>query len=557
MPDLSVPFARAALAAALLAVDPGLGGLWLRARPGPARDGLAPHLAQIGAARLLHPAMGDEALFGALDLGLSLAAGRAVMGRGVLSDPGALVLPMAERAGAGLAARLALALDAGDHLLIAWDEAATDDEGLAPALADRLAFAADLTDCALAEAQADLPDAETLAAARDRLATLRAGDDDAAAIAILADRLGVWSPRAAILALRAARAHAALAGRDVTAPDDLAAAAALVLAHRATRLPEAAEEDEDRAEQDPPPAPESDGGETADTDPPPALPEEILLDAVRAALPADLLGRLAAGRMRTGAGSGTGAARAGNRRGRPLPARPGRPGGGVRIDLVATLRAAAPWQAMRRAASGRTGLQVRGADLRVKRYEEKSDRLLVFAVDASGSAALARLAEAKGAVELLLAQAYARRDHVALVAFRGRGAELLLPPTRSLVQTKRRLAALPGGGGTPLAAGLNTALALAVQARRRGLTPTAVLLTDGRANIALDGQADRPRAAEDARTVARAFRADGIGALVIDTGNRPEPDLRRLAEALDAPYLPLPRADARRLSAAVSAALED
>ncbi len=111
---------------------------------------------------------------------------------------------------------------------------------------------------------------------------------------------------------------------------------------------------------------------------------------------------------------------------------------------MATLRAAAPWQTIRRRATGRDGvLELRPDDIRLKQAQERSDRLLIFTVDASGSAALARLAEAKGAVELLLAQAYARRDHVALVAFRGAGAEVLLPPTRSLVHTKRRLAALP------------------------------------------------------------------------------------------------------------------
>ena len=192
----------------------------------------------------------------------------------------------------------------------------------------------------------------------------------------------------------------------------------------------------------------------------------------------------------------------------------------------------------------------------MKRYEEKSDRLLIFAVDASGSAAVSRLNEAKGAVELLLNEAYARRDHVALVAFRGDGADVLLPPTRSLVQTKRRLAALPGGGGTPLASGLKTAAEMAHQAKARGMTPTLALLTDGRANIALDGSPGRMQAGEDAETIARGIRAAETPALVIDVANRPQRDLQGLAETMDATYLPLPRADAERLSTAVSAALE-
>ena len=116
-----------------------------------------------------------------------------------------------------------------------------------------------------------------------------------------------------------------------------------------------------------------------------------------------------ASRARSGA-AGTGAAKAGNRRGRPLPARPGRLGTDARIDLVATLRAAAPWQPARRgdAPKGHS-IHIRPADIRIRRFQETSDRLLIFAVDASGSLAMSRLAEAKGAVELLLGEAYARR----------------------------------------------------------------------------------------------------------------------------------------------------
>ena len=288
------------------------------------------------------------------------------------------------------------------------------------------------------------------------------------------------------------------------------------------------------------------------------IPEDMVLEAVRAALPADVLARLAAGRaarMAKGA-SGSGAARKGNRRGRPLPPRAGAPDGQSRIDPVATLRAAAPWQAVRRAlVPGRAGIQIRPSDFRLRRFQETSDRVLIFTVDASGSSALARLAEAKGAVELLLAQAYARRDHVALVAFRGKAAELLLPPTRSLVQTKRRLAGLPGGGGTPLAAGLQMAEEVARLTRGRGMTPTVALLTDGRANVALDGRGDRVAAMAEAQTAARRLCAGGTPALVIDTATRPQPALRELAAMMGATYLPLPRADARRMADALSVAL--
>jgi magnesium chelatase subunit D len=549
-------WARARLALRLLTVDPGgLGGLWLRARPSPVRDLACEALAALPLPlRRLHPQIGDAQLFGGIDVAATLAAGRPVRSAGLLAAPAAFVLPMAERAPPGLAARLAQALDAGaGHCLICLDEGAEPDEGLPPALADRLAFAFDLSEIGLREAPPVGLDDAALAAARARLAATTVPPEARADLARLAFRLGIESLRAPLLALRAARAHAALHARDV-AEADLRAAAELVLAPRALVAPEA----EPPAEEPPPPESKTpDDAEGQAEGETPRLPEEILLQAVRAALPPDTLARLAAGRAAKGArGAGEGAVHKGNRRGRPKPSREGRLDGQQRIDLIATLRAAAPWQPVRRrAAPGRAGLLIRPSDIRTKRYEEKSDRLLVFVVDASGSTALQRLGEAKGAVELLLAEAYARRDHVALIAFRGTGADLLLPPTRSLVQTKRRLAGLPGGGGTPLAAGLRAALEVGDGARKRGMTPTAVLLTDGRANIALDGRADRTAAAEDAQTLARALRARAMSGLVIDTGVRPERSLAQLAHTLDAPYLPLPRADAHRLATAVSGAL--
>jgi magnesium chelatase subunit D len=546
---------RAALALAVLAVDPGL-GLAVRARAGPVRDRWLAGLARLapGPILRLHPAMDAEALTGGLDLAATLSAGRPVRRAGLMARPGTLLMPMAERCPPDLAGRLAAALDGEPgRALVALDEGAGPDEALPPALAERLALRLDLGALPLAEAPEIETDPADLARARARLADVALPKGGLADLAALSLLLGVGSSRALHAAARAARALAALLDLAAPGPEEMALAVQLTLAPRATQAPPAPEPN---APPEPPPEPPDPAPDDAPRDARSeeigdAPPPEMLLEAARAVLPPGLLDGLAAARG-AAAGSGAGARRIGPRHGRPLPSRPGRPEAGRRLDLVATLRAAAPWQAIR----GRRGpLRLAPADLRIRRHEERGERLVIFCVDASGSAAAARLAEAKGAVELLLAEAYARRDGVALVAFRGDAADLLLPPTRSLVAAKRRLAALPGGGATPLAAGLAEALAQARLARRRGLDPALVLMTDGRPNVALDGARDRARAGEDATRLARLIAADGLPALVIDTGPRPAPALRALAAAMGAPHLPMPRAEPARLSRAVEAAL--
>lgn len=548
-------------ALACLAVDPaGLRGLWLRAAVGPVRDLVTDALCALPLTlRRIHPTIGDDALQGGLDLPATLESGRPVMTRGLLDQPCALILTMAERCPPGLAARLAAALDGRGHCLVALDEAAAPDEGLPAGLTDRLGLFLDLDGLAWGQCRPALPDPARLEAARARLGDLRLTPGQLDALTRAAAELGIASLRAPLLAATAARAHAAWQGHEAIGEADLKAAAMLVFAHRAMVQDEAAE---DMPEDAPPPEPPPDatGEEAKGEDPGQSIPDEVLVEAALAALPRDLLESLAAGRAARAAkaAGGSGAEQSGNRRGRPLPSRHGALSQGARVDIVATLRAAAPWQPLRRRDSLRPGalLHIRGSDIRLRRYRETSDRVLVFAVDASGSAAFARLAEAKGAIELLLAQAYARRDHVALLSFRGSRAELLLPPTRSLVQTKRRLAGVPGGGGTPLASALQLALATALQAKARGLTPTIALLTDGRGNIALDGTADRARAEEESQRLARQLRQSGTPVIVIDVANRPQPALFALSQIMDAPYIALPRVDARRLSTVLGAALD-
>ena len=547
------------LALTLLAVDPvGLGGLHLRARAGPVRDLFCtPIKTLFPKARRIAPSVSDLQLFGGVDIGETLTRGQIIRAKGILETPTPLVFTMAERCEPGLAARLAQSLDSGiGHALILLDEGAEDDEIAPRTLTERLAFRVDLDGMRHVDVTQMVIQNTHVEAARARLACVDIPDGVPEALSITAVRFGIDSLRAPLIALAAARANAALNNRKSVNEDDLQIAVQLVYAHRATQMPIEDDNDDPEDATHPDDAPDTKNPDQDDTDL--NLPDDLLIDAVKAVLPFDVLAMLeGSGRVKTASGSGgAGQKKRGNRRGRPLPSRAGRLDGGNRIDLVATLRAAVPWQTIRRKLSPeRTGVLIHPSDIHVKVFQEVSDRLVIFAVDASGSSAVARLSEAKGAVELMLADAYARRDHVALIAFRGESADLILPPTRSLVQTKRRLAGLPGGGGTPLASGLKAAADLAQRVRAQGLSPSIAVLTDGRANVPLPGKTGRAAANDDAQAMARHVRSLNIPSAMIDTSMRPHRDLRTLCGVMNAKYIPLPRADAKGLSQAIETAL--
>ena len=589
------------IAAALFAIDPAFaGGIVVRAAAGPVRD------RWLGDLRALRPDdapwrpvplhVDDDRLLGGLDLAATLRLGRPVAQRGLLAeaDGGVLLLAMAERVGESGAAHVAAALDTAEARcaragidqraaarfgVVALDESAEDGEAISEVLRDRLAFDVDLRAVSSREAQRwpPLPSRTELAAARARLSTTSAGDQFVEALCAAALALGVDSLRASVHAVRVARLSAALGGRAAVTGDDAALAARLVLGPRATRLPspptqdEDGNEDVDRDEGDEADEGTGDGqasstpndddagaGESAETVAGGPL-EDTVIDAAVAAIPAGLLARIAAAetaRRACGGAGRAGASQASRRRGRPAGVRRERPRDGMRLDLIATLRAAVPWQRLRgRGVDPRSGrptpIRIRVADFHVGRFKQRSRTTTIFTVDASGSSALNRLAEAKGAVELLLADCYVRRDSVAVLAFRGRSAALLLPPTRSLVRAKRSLAELPGGGSTPLAAGIDAARELALAVRRRGETAAVVVLSDGRANVARDGSPGRPRAEADALLAARALRACGVASIFVDTSTQPYPLARELAALMGARYLFLPHAEAAALSAAV------
>jgi magnesium chelatase subunit D len=541
------PLADAVYAAALLAIDPSLGGILLHCWSGPRRDLLVRRLTALRPGAIVKKmpvGISDDRLLGGLDLGATLAAGRPVLSPGILTEAagGFLILAMAERLSAATAARLTAAIDhGGDITLIALDEGIGPDEAPPAALLDRIAF----TVAALPADGEPWPAASAIAAATRMLNHVVCPPEAMAQLCALAAMLGVKSARAEIFALRTARAAAALRGGKTVEEADIAVAARLVLAPRATQMPDTS----------PPPPPEASRPETQDESESTKPLEDQIAEAAATTLPEHLLAALAAhaGPRRITRGAGTSGFSPTARRGRPAGARRGVLDGRTKLSVLDTLRAAAPWQRLRQSSPTANRIIVRADDFHIRRYKEQPRRIAIFAVDASGSSALNRLAEAKGAIMLLLADCYVQRDEVALIAFRGLTADLLLPPTHALARARRALAALPGGGPTPLAAGITAALQLAAAERRAGKQPLLVLLTDGGANIGQDGKPGRAAAARDALAAAKACARQNLPALVVDTAPRRQNFVAELAGAMAARYLPLPYVNAAHLSQAVQA----
>lgn len=581
-----LPASDAALAGLLFAADPhGLGGVVLRGMPGPVRD------RWLKTVRALLPAdvawakvpvsVSDDRLLGGLDFAATIASGKPVHTQGLLqsADSGVVLLAMAERIGEMTAAVVTTALDRGgiqaerDGLsqfvtsrfgVVALDEGMDEDERLPDGLADRLAFRIELNATSFDDLDVGRWTPSDVLAARRRLGDIHTDAEYFTPVCQSTVALGITSLRAEVLTLRAARAAAALLGLESVGIAEVSLAARLVLAHRAERLPQNPADAANETEQtDQAPEPEHADAAQDDAAEPDAgrqsPPDEVLVDAVSAAIPPGLLAMLqqqAVPRKRQSAG-GRGEARTRSRkRGRPVGVKPADTVSGQRLNVLATLKAAAPWQKMRRDSCQddqrcADSLLIRREDLHITRFKDRVETTIVFAVDASGSQAAQRLAEVKGAIEILLQDCYVRRDQVAMVAFRGTGAEVLLSPTRSLARAKRLLAALPGGGGTPLADGIDKTRELAAAIERQGRIPAIVMLTDGRANIRRDQQAGAEQAEQEALAAARQFATDGYNAMLVDTSRRPRPRASSLAKAMGARYLPLPQANAQSLSQTV------
>ncbi|NTV45444.1 MAG: magnesium chelatase ATPase subunit D [Chlorobiales bacterium] len=591
----------------LLATDPSLGGVVIPAAVGSGKSTLARAFANVlpeGTPFIDLPLnVTEDRLLGGLDLEIAIATGERIIEKGLLASAHGGVLYVdslsllenmatahvmdAMSRSAVLVEREGLSVVHPAEFMLVGTYDPTDGD-VRMGLLDRIGIIVPFTTQNDYRARAEIvrrvtgmkanEDSEDelvmlrglVTAAREQLSRVAIRKEQIEGLVQSALALGVEGNRADIFAIKTAIASAALSGRSDVEEEDLKIAAKLVLVPRATRMPESEQEQEA-----PPPPPEEmeqpdEQGQAEDEDKPdneseekseqtPEQIEELLMEAVQTELPDNILNISVASKRRSRAGSRGEALN--NRRGRHVRSQMGALRSG-KVAIIPTLIAAAPWQNSRRKENLKRNsgsLIIKKDDVRIKKFRDKAGTLFIFVVDASGSMALNRMRQAKGAVSQLLQNAYVHRDQVALVAFRGQSAQVLLPPSQSVERAKRALDVLPTGGGTPLASALFISWQTALQMQTKGITQSVlVLITDGRGNIPLNlgqtpGQESAPpnkaQIAEEIESIAKAIRADGVGAVVIDTqvnylsrGEAP-----KLAQVLGGRYVYLPNARAEQI----------
>ena len=538
-------------------IDPSLGSLSINSNYSTVREALLSNLLSLLKPKRLkkiYPFQNPTDFAKSINMIDTLTFGMPKYNNDIFSSSNiALILTNTEKMQKGLATFLRDKIKSNkDKFFIALDESEGSDVSGAD-LSDYLIFSINLDGTRYKDLKKVTINRKKISEARNNLATVEVNKRALDYLIASSEMFSISNMHTIFCTLKVAKAICAYKGEKRVSREDINLAISLSMIHKAKQIPEFQQEEKAKS---------AENERLRDNDESKANNSELnsedkkmLIDALKIFLPNNLIESLLS--KNSHSISVTESAGSGERNnnfsaGRPIPSISRKYSSDKRIDLMGTLTRAIPWQKLRSSSVTKNRkIIIYPQDIMIKRFEKQSERLLIFLVDASGSNAIGRLAEAKGAIEILLSDAYAKRDNVALISFSGLKADPLLLPTKSLVTAKKKLSSLPGGGATPLAKGLLEAFKMADAARSRSIKPIIILLSDGRGNITLDGLGDRVKAIEDTTYIASLIKRNAINNIFIDTSRRKTPMADELAKELNGHYFQLPMANSSSISKAV------
>ena len=539
-------------------IDPSLGSLSIKANYSTVRDAFLSNLFSLLKPKRLkkiYPFQNPSDFTKSINMIDTLTLGMPKYNEDIFSsDNVALILTNTEKMEKGLATFLRDKIKNNNKkFFIALDESESNEIPKAN-LSDYIIFSVNLGGTRYKDLKKVSINRKKIAEARRNLATVQVNKKILDYLIASAEMFSISNMHTIFSTLKVAKSLCVYKGNKTVSREDITLAISLSMIHKAKQIPEFQQEEKAKApEQE---QLRDDNESKANNSELNNEDKKMLIDALKISLPSNLIESLLSKNSQTislGESAGSGEKNNNFAAGRPIPSVNRKFSSDKRIDLMATLTKAIPWQKIRSSSITKKNRKIiiYPQDIMIKRFEKQSERLLIFLVDASGSNAIGRLAEAKGAIEILLSDAYAKRDNVALISFSGLKADPLLLPTKSLVTAKKKLSSLPGGGATPLANGLLEAFNMADAARSRNIKPIIILLSDGRGNMSLDGEGDRVKAIKDTNYVASLIKRNGINNIFIDTSRRKTPIADELARELNGHYFQLPLANSNSISKAV------
>lgn len=542
----------------LSSIDPSLGSLSIKANYSTVREAfLSSFLSLLKPKRLkkIYPFQNPTDFTKSINMIDTLTLGMPKYNEDIFSsDNVALILTNTEKMEKGLATFLRDKINNNNNkFFIALDESESN-EMPRTNLSEYLIFSVNLGGTRYKDLKKVSLNRKKIAEAIQNLATVKVNKKILDYLIASAEMFSISNMHTIFSTLKVAKSICAYKGKKSVSREDITLAISLSMIHKAKKIPEFQQQEKAKApEQE---QLRDDNESKANNSELNNEDKKMLIDALKISLPSNLIESLLSKNSQTislGESAGSGEKNNNFSAGRPIPSVNRKYSSDKRIDLMATLTKAIPWQKIRSSSITKKNRKIiiYPQDIMIKRFEKQSERLLIFLVDASGSNAIGRLAEAKGAIEILLSDAYAKRDNVALISFSGLKADPLLLPTKSLVTAKKKLSSLPGGGATPLANGLLEAFNMADAARSRNIKPIIILLSDGRGNMSLDGEGDRVKAIKDTNYVASLIKQNAINNIFIDTSRRKTPIADELARELSGHYFQLPLANSSSISKAV------